>query len=60
MSVEEHKHAIQTETPATASVADKAAKMIDDPVDSVILGIAFPTAAVSVVIGGIYGLSLVA
>ncbi len=41
------------------SFGEKAARMIDDPVGSVVAGIAFPTAAVGVVIGGIWGLGFV-
>jgi hypothetical protein len=38
---------------------EKTARWIDDPVGSVVAGIAFPTAAVGIVIGGIWGLGFV-
>ena len=48
------------ETPRTQeTLGDKAARWIDDPVGSVVAGIAFPTAAVGIVMGGIWGLGFV-
>ena len=47
-------------TPTTPeTLGDKAARWIDDPVGSVVAGIAFPTAAVGIVMGGIWGLGFV-
>ena len=47
-------------TPATdETLGEKAARWIDDPVGSVVAGIAFPTAAVGIVMGGIWGLGFV-
>lgn len=48
------------DTPRTEeTLGDKAARWIDDPVGSVVAGIAFPTAAFGIVLGGIWGLGFV-
>ncbi len=57
MSIEVNK--TQTEELAVETLGQKFARWIDDPLGSVLAGIAFPTAAVGVVIGGIYGLTAV-
>ncbi|MCR9262428.1 MAG: hypothetical protein NXH95_22165 [Pseudomonadaceae bacterium] len=41
------------------TLSTKTARWIDDPVGSVVAGIAFPTAAVGIVMGGIWGLGFV-
>ncbi len=47
-------------TPVTdETLGEKAARWIDDPVGSVVAGIAFPTAAVGIVMGGIWSLGFV-
>jgi hypothetical protein len=43
-------------TPET--LGQKTARWIDDPVGSVVIGTALPAAAVSILTGGIYGLTL--
>jgi hypothetical protein len=52
----------QTASPKSVSretLGQKTARWIDDPVASVVAGIAFPTAAVGFVVGGIYSLALI-
>jgi hypothetical protein len=54
----------QNSTPATQVATDqsfgqKLAKLIDDPVGSVVVGTAFPMAAVMFLVGGIYGIGLI-
>jgi hypothetical protein len=56
-NIENNAH--QSAAVTDESLGAKAARWIDDPVGSVVAGIAFPTAAVSVVIGGIWGLGFV-
>jgi len=41
------------------SIGQRAARWIDDPTSSVVAGTIFPTAAIGVVVGGIYSLALV-
>ena len=45
--------------PGKETLGAKAARWIDDPVGSVVTGIAFPTAAIGIVLGGIWGLGFV-
>jgi hypothetical protein len=43
---------------AQETLGQKAARLIDDPVGSVMIGTALPAFAVTLIVGGIYGLTL--
>ena len=59
MSVSDHNSSPAAQSATAGSFGQKLAKWIDDPVGSVVVGTAFPAAAVMFLVGGIYGIGLI-
>jgi hypothetical protein len=58
MSASDNNNTV-TATTAAPTLGQKLARMIDDPVGSVVVGTAFPTAAVMFIAGGMYSIGLI-
>lgn len=59
MSASDQNNITNTAPEAALTLGQKFARMIDDPVGSVVLGTAFPAAAVMFIAGGMYSIGLV-
>lgn len=59
MSVSDQNSAPATQVATDEAFGQKLAKWIDDPVGSVVVGTAFPMAAVMFLVGGLYGVGLI-
>ncbi|MEM9621952.1 MAG: hypothetical protein AAF993_09910 [Pseudomonadota bacterium] len=59
MQHDQHEPTGELESNTKETMGQRAARWIDDPTGSVVAGTIFPTAAIGVVVGGIFGLGMV-
>ncbi|MEZ5557024.1 MAG: hypothetical protein R3E86_22515 [Pseudomonadales bacterium] len=59
MSQPDREASTRPETAAAATLGERTARLIEDPVGSVVAGLIAPAAAVGFVVSGIYGLALI-